>query len=263
MPMKCFTSLIWKHCDVRWLSFTQTRQYGTESIVRVSFRSILPNSTAAASSGVLTEAPHGLFDLDEFEFCLFRNLYDGFWRSIRGLFSSAHQHTIAVLAFPRCYPSTIQGESYALVSGVSIPPLGQGLPVRHLGAQPVNSLMSCELKTAHFWQTLPFKLSHHRCIRLLASYSTTLGRELSVIKFILRRSVPVCLNLLCCRPSRIFLKENWHFRNMFVAPPHGHYWRGSLAPRGTWQELRRVQWGTAWKASLLSHPVFCTRRRLT
>lgn len=60
----------------------KTRQYVTESIVVVLFSSILLDSTAASSSDVLFEAPIELYDVGDFDSCLFYNLSDGSSTSI-------------------------------------------------------------------------------------------------------------------------------------------------------------------------------------
>lgn len=51
-------------------------QYGTESIIVVSFRSSLPYSTVATSPKVLIVARCELYDMAEFNFRLFLNLHD-------------------------------------------------------------------------------------------------------------------------------------------------------------------------------------------
>lgn len=75
--MKSFKSFIWKPCDVQWLSFIQTGQYGVESIVAVSFRTVSFDFTAGVRFDVLIEALDNSFDWEHFDFRLLLNLYHG------------------------------------------------------------------------------------------------------------------------------------------------------------------------------------------
>lgn len=78
---------------------------------RVSYRSILPDSTAATRSDMLTGAPDELYDGASSIFACFQTFTTVLLYSLRGPSASCHHDTIVILAVRRRYWSTVRGES--------------------------------------------------------------------------------------------------------------------------------------------------------
>lgn len=103
----------------------QTRQYGTGSIVKLSFRSISLISTAATNLDVLIGAAGELFDRTSW-FKSFLNFYRCSSTLITWSFNVLPQNTIFVLKFIFHYPSTVRRESNVFVSREMISPFLEG-----------------------------------------------------------------------------------------------------------------------------------------
>lgn len=116
-----FRSLVGEHRNVRWLSLMKNQQYGTESMMVMSFKQISTDARAATKYTGLIGAPEVLFDGGNLDPRLFLNLYDGFRRLLRGPSASCHHDTIFIVAVLLRILSTVCSKCCVLLSPVTIP----------------------------------------------------------------------------------------------------------------------------------------------